>query len=116
LIDRAVSINLENAVSVIKNFVSRGINTIVPYPLSQKNYDYFISNLKGLGIEISIFTLSPSLEKALTNRGMRTLTAQEVDRIKYHYSIGIHKPSFGVIIDNTDQTPEETTGHILAKI
>ena len=33
-IDQAVPFNLENAVSVILNFVKRGLNVIVSYPLS----------------------------------------------------------------------------------
>lgn len=35
-ISQSVSVNLENAVSVIKNFAKKGISSIVPYPLSQK--------------------------------------------------------------------------------
>ncbi len=115
-IDKAVPINLENAISVIRNFAKRGINVIVPYPLSQKNYNYVIDELKDLDTEIHFFTLSPKLEKTLTNRGSRELSDQERDRIKHHYKIGIPSPAFGEIIDNTDQTPEETVGYILKKI
>ena len=62
------------------------------------------------------FTLAPKLETILTNRGSRELNDLERERIKHHYDIGIHNPSFGIIIDNTNQTPEETTKDILAKI
>ena len=41
-IDKAVPINLENALSVIRNFVKREISVIVPYPLSQKNYIHVV--------------------------------------------------------------------------
>ena len=115
-IDQAVPINLENAVSVIKNFVSRNLNVIVPYPLSQKNYDYMISNLNDLNTKIFVFTLSPKLEKVLTNRGTRELDDWEISRIKHHYDIGINNPSFGEIIDNSDQDPQETVEYILSKI
>lgn len=115
-IDKAVPINLENALSVIRNFIKREINVIVPYPLSQKNYDFMMSGLKDLDTEIHVFTLSPKIEIALTNRGGRELTEQEKDRIKHHYDIGISNPTFGEIIDNSDQTPEKTADYILSKI
>lgn len=115
-IDQAVPINLENAVSVIKNFSKNGLNVIIPYPLSQKNYDYVLNKLKDLNDKIYIFTLAPKIEKALINRGTRELDDWERERIKYHYEIGIHQPSFGEVIDNSEQTPEETSDCIIIKI
>ena len=115
-IDEAVPLNLQNAISVIKNFVSKDLNVIVPYPMSQKNYDYMMESLKGLDTKISVFTLAPKIEKTLTNRGNRELTDWEIERIKHHYDIGIHSPGFGEIIDNTEQTSEETAKTILNKI
>jgi cytidylate kinase len=115
-IDQAVPINLENTISVIKNFSKRNLNVIVPYPLSQKNYDYMIENLKDLETKIYFFTLAPKIEKTLTNRGTRELDDWERARIKHHYDIGITNPTFGEIIDNSEQTPEETAGYILTKI
>lgn len=115
-IKEAVPINLENAVSIIRNFAKRDINVVVPYPLSQRNYDYISDGLKDLDQAVHVFTLSPSLEVALTDRGSRTLTEDERERIRYHYGIGINMPSFGTIIDSTDQSPEETVGIILQSI
>jgi len=115
-IEQAVPINLENAISTIKNFVNKSLNIIVPYPLSQKNYDYMLENLKGLNTKISVFTLAPKLEKVLVNRGTRDLNDWEIDRINHHYKIGIHTPSFGEIIDNSEQTPKQTADIILNKI
>lgn len=112
-IDKSIPINLKNAVSVIRNFVQQGIDVIVPYPLSERNYQYFMDNLSEFHDTIRIFTLSPQLDTALINRGARELTEWEVERIKHHYSIGIHKPAFGEIIDNTNQTPEETASAIV---
>lgn len=115
-IEQSVPINLENAVSVITNFAKRNLNVIIPYPLSQKNYDYMMENLKDLNTAIHVFTLAPQLEKVLTNRGARELNDWEKERIKHHYSIGIQNPTFGEIIDNSEQTPEETTWYVLDKI
>lgn len=115
-IDQAVPINLENAVSVISNFSKRGMDVIVPYPLSRSNHDYVMRALEGLGTSIFVFTLAPRLEKALVNRGARELDDQERERIKHHYHIGIHEPSFGEVIDNSDQTPEQTADLIYKTI
>lgn len=112
-IGEAVPINLENAVSVIKNFVNRGLDIIVPYPLSRKNYDMLMESLEPLKQRIFVFTLTPPLEKALENRGERELVPEEKERIRYHYKIGINRPDFGVCIDNSDQTPEETAAVII---
>ena len=115
-IGESVPINLENAISATRNFTKRGLNVIVPYPLSQKNYDYVLGGLKDLDTKIYTFTLAPKIEKALTNRGARELDDSERERIKYHYKIGIHTLVFGEVIDNSEQTPEETAEIILSKI
>ncbi|MCX6722321.1 MAG: (d)CMP kinase [Candidatus Staskawiczbacteria bacterium] len=115
-ISKAVPINLENAVSIIKNFLKNQLDIIVPYPLSQKNYDYMTEELKDLKEKMYFFTLSPKLEKALINRGSRKIYEKEKDRIKYHYEIGINAPNFGEIIDNSEQSPKETAKIILDKI
>ncbi|MFZ2154105.1 MAG: hypothetical protein WAV16_02630 [Candidatus Moraniibacteriota bacterium] len=112
-IAESVLINLENAVLVIRNFYKRGFNVIVPYPLSKRNYEYLMEELKDIIEDISIFTLSPDLKEVLKNRGKRELTEAEKERIKYHYSIGIDNPTFGKVINNTKQAPEETVENIL---
>ncbi|MFA5736784.1 MAG: hypothetical protein WCX70_02565 [Candidatus Paceibacterota bacterium] len=115
-IDQAVPINLENAVSLIRNFANQEFDVVVPYPLSQKNHDYIMDQLKDVNAKIFVFTLAPKLEKALANRGTRELNNWEKARIQHHYDIGIHNPSFGEIIDNSNQTPEKTRDYILDKI
>ncbi len=115
-IDQAVPINLENAISLIKNFANQEFDVIVPYPLSQKNHDYIMDQLKDINAKIFVFTLAPKLDKILTNRGTRELNDWEKARIQHHYDTGIHNPSFGEIIDNSNQTPEETKDYILDKI
>lgn len=109
----AIPLNLENTVSVIKNFAKNGLNVIIPYPLGQKNYKYLLDNLTQYQDQLRFFTLSPALEAALQNRGTRELTDWEKERIKYHYDIGISNPKFGIIIDNTAQTPQQTADEIL---
>ncbi len=111
-IDKAIPINLENAVLVINNFTKHGYNVVVPYPLSQKNYDYLRKELDNN--KLYFFTLAPDIKKAQSDTKKRKLTSWERNRIQYHYNVGISKPAFGKIIDNTNQAPEETAETIIA--
>lgn len=113
-IDKAVPINMENAALVINNFAKHGFNVIVPYPLSQKNYEYLKKEL--IDNELYFFTLSPDIKKVQSDTKDRKLTQWERDRIQYHYDIGISNPVFGKIIDNTNQTPDETVEEIISLI
>lgn len=115
-IDEAVPMNLENAVCVTNNFLKRDLNVIFDYPLTQQNYDFISNQLMTTGKDIYVFTLSPRLDVAITNRGTRELKERERERIRHHYKIGINKPEFGVLIDNSDLKPEETAEKILEYI
>jgi adenylate kinase family enzyme len=112
-LEQAIPLNLKNAVSIINNFVAEGLDVIVSYPLSEKNYNYLRENLDVNNLKIITITLAPRLEIALQNRGSRELTDREKERIRYHYEIGINNPSFGEVIDNSDQSPMETLSKIL---
>lgn len=114
-LDKAIPINLENTVLLTRNFVKHHFNVLIPYPLSKKNHDFLIEGLKDIKEKMHTFTLNPSIEIVLGGRG-RKLTEWEKERIKHHYKIKINKPDFGMIIDNSHQTPEETTAQILALI
>lgn len=113
-LEDSIPLNLKNAVSLIKNFVYEGLNVVVPYPLSEENHSFLMDELDSVSVPIHSVTLSPSLENALSNRGIRSLSDTERERIKYHYESGITRPTFGIIIDNSHQTPEETVQEILS--
>lgn len=114
--EKAYPLSIENAVLVTKNFVKNNLNVVFTYPLSEKNYAYIMNELKKINTPIHTFTLNPDLNKALTNRGGRELTEKEINRIKHHYQIGINKPSFGKVINNTSQTPVQTAKEIMEYI
>lgn len=115
-LEQSIPLNWENAFLLIRNFVKNKINVIVPYPISQKNYERIINSLNDFKNDIYFFTLNPSLDIVSQNRGERNLDEWERERIKYHYGIGINNPTFGEVIDNSKQTPEETVEEILEKI
>ncbi len=112
-LEEAIPINLENAVSLTGNFTRHGFNVIIPYPISEGNYKYFIKEFENTDQKIVAFTLDPSLEVAQLNRGGRKLSKWEQERVNYHYQIGIHKPSFGKIIDTTNLTINQTLKEVL---
>ncbi|MEO8513863.1 MAG: hypothetical protein ABI543_09905 [Ignavibacteria bacterium] len=111
-LEESIPLNLKNTLSVTLNFIKEDINVIITYPLSKDEYEFFNQNLP-LEVQRFFFTLNPRLDYALTNRGTRELTEWEVERIKYHYSTGVNNPGFGITIDNTVQSPEETVSDIL---
>ena len=113
-IDKAIPINLENAVLIIKNFAKHDYNVVVPYPLSQDNYEYLSHELSDFSKQLYFFTLSPDIKKAQMSTEDRKISQWEHSRIQHHYDVGINNPSFGKIIDNTKQTPEETANEILS--
>jgi hypothetical protein len=114
-LEDAIPLNLKNALSLTQNFIEEKIDVIITYPLSRDEYEFFNKNLP-LEIQRFFFTLNPRLDHALTNRGSRELTEWEIERIKYHYNTGVNNPGFGIMIDNTMQTSEETLSDILYHI
>lgn len=114
--DDAFSISIENAILVAKNLANKGLCVIVSYIFSNKELKYINQELSKLKNPIYIYTFSPQEKICLTNRGTRELKEKEINRIKYHYNVGINKPSIGKIIDNSNQKATETTAIIMRDI
>ena len=112
----SIPLNLANASAVTRNFVAFGLNVVISCPLRQEDYDYLVHELTPLGVPIHCVTLNPSMAVALTNRGTRELTEWELSRIPQLYTEGISDPPFGITVDNTELTPEETARLILVLI
>lgn len=115
-LEESIPLHIKNAVSISENYLHYGLNVIVSYPLREEDYAFIVDRLTRLNISIYCFVLSPPLEIALSNRGHRDLSEWEYNRIKFHYSTGLSNPSFGIKIDNSQQTIEETAEYILSNI
>jgi hypothetical protein len=89
---------LRDAADLARNWHQRGFPPIVVWPISQEDLAEFTARLGSAGASVLTITLAPKCEIAMTNRGNRELTDWERERIQYHYSIGIHRPSFGKIV------------------
>lgn len=111
-LDDAIPLNLKNALALTNNFIEEDLDVIISYPLSKAEYEYFNQSLP-LDIQRFFFTLNPRLDHALTNRGSRELTGWEIERIKYHYESGINDPGFGIVLDTTMHSPDDTVNEIL---
>ena len=86
---------------------------IFAYPIVRKNYDRW-KGYEDAQTRFFNITLSPSLEKCLTNRGARELTEWELSRIRQMYDEHYHDPEFSdFILHNDDQTPEQTAQTVL---
>lgn len=111
-LEEAIPLNLKNTLSLAMNLLEENMNIIITYPLSRDEYEFFNHSLP-LDVQRFFFTLNPAIEKALSNRGNRELTEWETERIKFHYSMGVNNPGFGVTLDTTMHTPEDTVNEIL---
>lgn len=113
-LEERIPLNLRNAALVAHTFLDAGLPVVVTYPLYADDYTALSDALAPYPVHA--YTLAPPLEIALTNRGFRALSAWEKDRIRHHYATGIPRPSFGVVLDNSDQPPAVTAFRILESI
>jgi len=109
--EEAIPLNLKNTLSLTLNLLNDSLNVVISYPLSRDEYEFFNQHLP-LDVQRFFFTLNPRIDYALSNRGERELTEWEKDRIKFHYETGVNSPGFGITIDNTMHSPEETLSDI----
>lgn len=116
-IEESIPYNIQNIISLTRNFIEIGnLNVVISYPVSDKNFKFISESLSNLKQSVHAFTLSPRLDVVIKNRGTRELADWEIKQIQKSYAEGIQKPDYGIIIDNSNETPEETVKKILAVI
>lgn len=87
---------------------------IFAYPMTDNLYRRW-SKYNDATTRLICVTLSPSLERCLTNRGTRELTAWETGRIREMYATGYTNPTGAdLVICNDNQTPQQTAQQIAA--
>ena len=97
-----------DASTLTRNWLARGFNVVVTWPISQRDYEVFERVAANAGVSIHAFTLRPSIDVATSNRGGRQLTERERARIREQYRLPHIDPGIGTVIDNGLQTPAET--------
>lgn len=103
---------IQKGIQLTKHSLSQGQNIILPFPLSDKHYNFFKQAFQKHQTKMFFFTLDPSLETAKLFRG-RKLTPKEGQRIRRFYELNLHRPSFGTIINTENHTPIDTATVIL---
>jgi hypothetical protein len=115
-LDQAIPLLLQDAAWLARTWVERGFSPVLSWPISPEHHQWLVGNLGNLKQPIHTYTLSPRLEVALNNRGGRELTPWERERIACHYAMGVARPPFGQIIDNSGLSPEQVAQRILDEV
>lgn len=99
---------VDDAAMLTRNWLSRGFNVVVTWPISHRDYAVFEREAQDACVSIHAFTLRPPAEVAVSDRGGRQLSQRERNRIREQYRSRHIDPGIGTVIDNGKQTPEET--------
>ena len=112
-LEEAIGVAFDSAIALLPEFMKRGMIVVIDYPLDLVWWDYIRTPAEEFGVPVYTFTLCPRLEVAIQNRGIREITSELRERIKYHYSTDMNDPSIGTFIDNSDLSPKETADRVL---
>lgn len=112
-LDDAIPYALEDTIQLTQNWLRRGFNVVVSWPIDAQDHAQFAQAVGDTGARLYTFTLLPRQEVCLQNRGTRPLTDHEIRRIHEMYAWRRIHGSVGTIIDNSDQTPDQTVAQIL---
>ena len=111
-LDEAIPFCHEDTMTQTRSWLSRGFNVVVTWPVSERMYVDFKRESERIGRPIHMVTLRPSLDIALSDRGLRQLSDGERVRIREQYRSPHIDPGLGTVIDNSRQSPEETLAFI----
>ena len=111
-LEESIPINLATAIAVTKIFLANGLNVVLSYPLRAEDYAIMQRAFADVP-DLHFFTLRPPLSASQSQRGARVLSEWEVSRIAYHYQTDGANPDTGIVIDNSQLTPEQTARLIL---
>ncbi len=107
-LDDSIPIDLDNAVAVATVSFSRGLNVVVTYPLGATCH----ARVSRTTLPFRFFTLRPSLETCLQDRGQRQLSDWERQRVSFHHGGGI-RLDIGEVIDNSSMTIAQCASKVL---
>ena len=111
-LEESIPLNLAAAIAVSKIFLAHGLNVVLSYPLRAEDYELMQQEFAGV-TDAHFFTLRPPMQTSQSQRGARVLSEWEVARIAYHYQTDGANPDVGIVIDNSQLTPEQTARLIL---
>lgn len=110
-LEEAIPLVLDDAAMRINTLLGQGLAVVACYVLNESDFKLFSSKLGNYPKKF--YTLSPDLSAIINGRGERGISADEAERIKHHYRIGINRPSFGTIINSTHISVNEVVRRII---
>ncbi len=110
--EKRIVIGLARLVEAALLEAGKGRMVAAAHPLSAADWTAVAEAFTRHRVEARCVTLAPPLALALTNRGSRALGDWERNRIAEMYELGFERPSFGLILDNSGETPEATARRI----
>lgn len=110
--EKRIVIGLARLVEAALLEAGKGRMVVAAYPLSASDWLSASEAFARHHLDARCVTLAPPLAVALTNRGGRTLSDWERNRIAEMYQLGFTRPSFGLVFDNSGEMPEATARRI----
>jgi hypothetical protein len=103
--EAALDVRIEAALRRMETHIASaaGGYLVVAYPLEWESYERLKAAAKRRGGRFLVLTLAPSLEVALSDRGMRALSSAERTRIVEMYEEGYHSRAFSDLTLDTSQ-------------
>ncbi|HSH31769.1 MAG TPA: AAA family ATPase [Candidatus Saccharimonadales bacterium] len=99
---------------LVKVFLKNEVDSIVvDYVLTDDERRQLEKRLQPTDALIVFIVLAPRREKLLADTPDRTLQESWRRRIDEQLALGLHQSEIGLVIDNTDQNPEQTKNQII---
>lgn len=111
---RVIEAGVGRLVAAVGAHAGRARVLVLAYPLRESDYARVRAAADGVGAEIRCVTLAPSLAVALSRRGDRELSKEEVVRVREMYAEGYDRRGFSdLVVDNSGMTAGETVERVL---
>jgi deoxyadenosine/deoxycytidine kinase len=104
------------AISLAEGFAKEGLNVIFSYHIVKDDFEKIKERLSVYDQKIFAFTLKPTLEVLLKNRGNRELNEYLTNKIKKTYNSPEYFGDYGIVIDNSGQSAEEVAEVIIKHV
>ena len=104
---------IQDGLDLAKNWANRKRLPILNWPLWGAEAEFMLAYAQQLELEPIIINLVPDIAIVKKNRGERTLTEWELNRIDYMYDKGVNEPRYGFKIDNGCLSQEETLNVVI---
>lgn len=105
---------IAGALARIEALIAAAAGTLViAYPLRPQDHARLAAAAARRGARLVTATLAPPMAVALADRGGRTLSAEERERIVEMYAEGYAAPAFSdIVLDNAVLTPDQAAAAI----